>query len=178
MPLQLSEKEVVVNGMTERLKRATAVLVADYRGLTVADLRDLRTSLRNKGSEVQVIKNTLMRRACAEAGIAPPEGLLRGPTAVVLLYDDLSSPTKTLLDFAKTHEVFALRGGLVEGKPVDAAGVKALADLPTRDELRARLLSVIQAPQRQLVTVLAAPLRGLATVIRAHADHEGDASAA
>lgn len=68
--------------------------------------------------------------------------------------------------------------GLVEGKAVDAAGVKALADLPTREELRARLLSVIQAPQRQFVTVLAAPLRGLATVIQAHADKEGDASAA
>lgn len=178
MPLQLSEKEVVVTEMTERLKRATAVVVADYRGLTVAELRDLRSSLRKKGSEVQVIKNTLMRRACSEAGITPPTDLLRGPTAVVLLYDDLSSPTKTLLDFAKAHEVFALRGGLVEGKAVDAAGVKALADLPTREELRARLLSVIQAPQRQLVTVLAAPLRGLATVIQAHADKEGDASAA
>lgn len=117
MPLQLSEKEVVVTEMTERLKRATAVVVADYRGLTVAELRDLRSSLRKKGSEVQVIKNTLMRRACSEAGITPPTDLLRGPTAVVLLYDDLSSPTKTLLDFAKAHEVFALRGGSSRARP-------------------------------------------------------------
>lgn len=174
MPLLLSEKEVVVQGMTERLKRATAVIVADYRGLSVADLSHLRRELRKRGSEVQVIKNTLMRRACQAAGIEPPVALLQGPTAIVLLYDDLSSPTKVLLDFAKGREVFSLRGGLVEGQALGADSVKALANLPTRDELRAQLLSMLQGPQRQLVTVLNAPLQGLARVIQAHADKMGE----
>lgn len=174
MALRLHEKEAICGDMTERLGRTTAMLVADYRGLTVAELRQLRSVLREDGAEIQVIKNSLLRRACDAAGLEPPDGLLAGPTAVVLLYEDLSKPVKALLDFAKKHEELEIRGGLLEGRPLDAAGVKALADLPTKDELRAMLLGVLAGPSRQLVTVLQAPLRGLAAVINARVE-AGDA---
>jgi len=170
LPLQFREKEAIVQGMTERLGRAAAVVIADYRGLTVADVTGLRGRLREKGCDVQVIKNTLLRRACDAAGFQAPTDVLNGPTAVVLLYDDLSSPTKALIEFAKENAFFAIKGGLLDGKPLDAAGITALADLPSRDELRAMFLGVLQAPQRQLVTVLGAPLRNLVTVMNAYAD--------
>lgn len=177
MPLQRNEKESIVELMGERLGRATAIVVTDYRGLSVADLTGLRSSLRAKGCDVQVIKNTLLRRACEAAEIDPPAALLKGPTAVVLLYDDLASPTKALLEFAKKNERFEIRGGILDGKMLDAGGVKALADLPSRDELRAMLLGTLQAPQRQLVTVLGAPLRNLVTVLNAYADKDTDKAA-
>lgn len=177
MPLELREKTAIVEDMTGRLGRATAVVMADYRGLNVTELMGLRRTMRASGAELHVIKNTLMRRACVAAGIEPPAALLSGPTAVALLYDDLSRPAKALIEFAKQHEVFAIKGGIIEGKAMDERAVKALADLPSRDELRAMLLSVFQAPQRQLVTVLAAPMRDFVSVLHNYAE-KGEKAAA
>jgi large subunit ribosomal protein L10 len=177
LALKRSEKETIVQTMGERLGRATAIVMADYRGLSVADLTGLRGAMRANGCDVQVIKNTLMLRACQEADIEPPTALMKGPTAIVLLYDDLASPTKALLEFAKKHERFEIRGGVLDGKMLDAGGVKSLAELPSRDELRAMFLGTLQAPQRQLVTVLGAPLRSLVTVLSAYADKDADKAA-
>lgn len=177
MPLNRSEKEAVVNDMARRLKEAEAVVVTDYRGLTVSQIRKLRVQLRPQNSEFHVIKNSLARRAFELAGLEPPDELLTGPTALMLLYEDLSSPSKTLLGFVKeTNELLSIKGGLVGGRPMGADGVKALSELPSREELRALILGTFLAPQRRVVTVLSTPLRDLAGVLNARAE-AGDKAA-
>ncbi len=170
MALNRSQKEQIVETMAARLKDAGALIVADYRGLSVAELTDLRVRLRKSGSELHVIKNTLVKRAFSMAGLETPETLLSGPTAVALFFENLSEPAKTMLDFAKTHEAMSLKGGVVEGKGFGPAGVEMLSKLPTKDEVRGMILGVVQAPARQLAGVLQAPLRDLVSVIRNYAD--------
>ncbi len=170
MPLNRSQKVQIVETMAARLKEAGALIVADYRGLSVADLTDLRIRLRKSGSELHVIKNTLAKRAFDMAGIEAPEALLSGPTVMALFFESLSEPAKAMLEFAKTHDVISLKGGMVEGKAFGPAGVEMLSKLPTKDEARGMILAVIQAPSRQLVGVLQAPLRDLVSVIRNHAE--------
>ncbi len=175
MALKRREKEVVVADMAERLKRAEAIVITDYRGLNVSQFEDLRGKLRAAGSEIAVVKNSLLKRAMEQAGIAPQDQLLTGPTAVAFFYDDLSKPAKALREAAKTTEILSIKGGFMGASLLDAKAVEALADLPTRDELLATLLSVIQAPQRNLVTVIGAPMRNLLNVLNARVA-EGEAA--
>jgi large subunit ribosomal protein L10 len=172
LPLTRSEKAAAVDEITERLKRAEAIVVTDYRGLSVAQLGKLRRDLRAKGAEYHVVKNTLTLRALADAGMEAPAELLSGPTGLAFLFDDLSGPTKALKDCAKDTNILTIRGGLMGGSVLDAKGIEALADLPSREQLLAQLLGVLQAPQRQLVTILNTPLRDLVGVINAHAASE------
>jgi large subunit ribosomal protein L10 len=173
MPLRRSEKEDVIGKMAERLGRAGAIVVTDYRGLNVAQFEELRTKLREAGSEIAVVKNSLLRRAMAQAEISAPDELLRGPTAVAFLYDDLSRPAKVLREAVKSTEILTIKGGLMGATVMDARAVGALADLPTREELLASFLSVLQAPQRNLVTVLSAPMRNLLNVLNARVSEAG-----
>jgi large subunit ribosomal protein L10 len=167
LPLTRSEKQDVVAEVTDRLKKAQAIVVTDYRGLDVHQFETLRTKLRESGSEITVIKNSLLRRALVDAGMDTPDDLLAGPTAVAFLYDDISSPAKALRATVKDTEILTIKGGLMGGARLDASGVEALADLPSREELRATFLGVLQAPQRNLVTVMSAPLRDILGVLKA-----------
>lgn len=167
MPLQRDEKEAIVAEMTEQLGNAEAVVVTDYRGLDVAEISDLRRKLRECGSQLQVIKNTLAQRAFADADIELPEEMLLGPTAVALLFEELASPAKVLLECAKKTGRLAIKGGLMGGRLLDADGVTALSTLPTREELLSQVLGVITAPQRGTVTVLQAPMRDFLNVLNA-----------
>jgi large subunit ribosomal protein L10 len=173
LPLRRSEKEAVVADMAERLQRAEAIVLADYRGLTVKRLIALRRVLRDCQAEIQVIKNTLVLRAFQEAGLQPPTELLTGPTAVALMYDELSAPTKALLDVTKETELLVIKGGILSGRLTDAASIRALAELPSRPELLAQLLGVLKAPMRQCVTVLNAPLQGFVNVLHARSEQAG-----
>jgi large subunit ribosomal protein L10 len=175
LPLSRSEKVAVVEQMAARLKECDALVLADYRGLDVAEMTELRTSLRKHGSEIHVIKNTLVRRAFELAEMETPEALLSGPTAIALFFEDLSSPAKALLDFAEEHDVLQIKGGMLEGDLLDAAGVDGLSSLPTKDEVRSMILGVLTAPRRQVVTVLHAPLRDLVSVIRNYSETGGEA---
>ncbi len=170
MPLTRSQKAQVVEDMAARLKEANALVVADYRGLSDAEMKALRGELRKSGATMTVIKNTLARRAFEMAGIEPPANLLGGPTAIALFVEDLSTPAKAILDFAKKQELLEVKGGMLEGKHIDAAGVEMMSKLPTKDELRGLIVGVIQAPSRQLVSVLQAPMRDLVGVLRAKVD--------
>jgi large subunit ribosomal protein L10 len=171
MPLSRREKEAVVDRVATRLKDVEAIIIADYRGLTVSQLGRLRGELRRHDSELHVIKNTLARRAFQRAGLEPPDDLLSGPTALLFFSDELAGPAKALLDFVKeANELLVIKGGLVSGRRTSEAGVKALAELPSREELRGLLLGALNAPPRQLVTVLSSPLRDLAGVIQARVD--------
>lgn len=160
------EKEEMVSSIREKLARSRSVVLIDYRGLTVAQATRLRRRLREAGVEYRVLKNTMVRLAAKELGLAL-ENYLEGPTALAFGYKDPVAPAKALADFIKEFKILEIKAGVVEGQVVDAAGVKALADLPPREILLGKVLSGIQAPLVGLVSVLGGPMRGLVYAVEA-----------
>ncbi|ADG04920.1 50S ribosomal protein L10 [Kyrpidia spormannii] len=144
------EKVQAVEEITAKLRDARAAIITDYRGLNVAEMTELRKRLREAGVEFKVVKNTLTRRATAAVQVQDLDQHLTGPTAIAFGFDDVVVPAKILSEFAKDHKALEIKGGLIEGKAVDAAGVDALAKLPPREGLLSMLLSVMQAPMRNL----------------------------
>jgi large subunit ribosomal protein L10 len=151
----LLEKQQMVSDVTEKLKESSCTVVADYRGLTVAQVTQLRKTLREAGIEFQVLKNTVVRRATAQAELTDLDAVLTGPTAIAF-GKDVVAPAKVLSDFAKKNDKLQIKGGVVEGRVVDAAQIKALADLPSREGLLSMLLSVLQAPVRNFALAVKA----------------------
>jgi large subunit ribosomal protein L10 len=151
----LAEKQQLVSEVAAKLRDSSTTVVADYRGLTVAQVTELRKQLREAGVEFQVIKNTLTRRATAEAGYSELDEHLVGPSAIAFSADAVA-PAKILIDFAKKNENLKVKAGVVEGKVVDAAQIKALAELPSREGLLSMLLSVLQAPIRNFALAVKA----------------------
>ncbi|GAP61691.1 large subunit ribosomal protein L10 [Ardenticatena maritima] len=172
MPITRAKKEALVADLTERSQRAQAIIFTEYRGLTVAEMTDFRRQLREKapGSVYMVAKNTLLRLALSQAGLPVPEELLTGPTAVLFAEEDPAAAAKTLLAFAKDHELLKVKGGIVTGQIVDEAGIEALSKLPSREELLATLIATIQAPAQKLVMLLQAPQRDLILTLKAYAE--------
>jgi large subunit ribosomal protein L10 len=157
-----------VDELKQKLGRATSVIVADYRGLDVFAVNALRAKLRATGScEYRVVKNSILRRACEGTGVASIASHAKGPTALALAFGDPVALAKTLVDFAKQHEVFQLRAGVLEGKALDKSEIATLATLPSLSELRARIVGVLQAPAQKLVMVLSAPAAQLARLTEA-----------
>jgi large subunit ribosomal protein L10 len=152
----LQEKQQQVAEVTAKLRESSCTIVADYRGLNVAQVTQLRKQLREAGVEFQVLKNTLVRRATAEAQLTELDSALTGPTAIAFSKDDVVAAAKILSDFAKKNEALKLKAGVVEGKVVDTAQIKALADLPSREGLLSMLLSVLQAPIRNFALAVKA----------------------
>ena len=155
------EKEAEVALIKDRLQRAKALVLADYRGLNVGEATELRKLLRQAGIEYKVVKNTLAMRAIHEAAITGLEPYLTGPTALAIGYGDPVVPAKILAAFAKEHKKLELKAGLLEGRVLGRAEVKALADLPAREQMLAIVAGVMQAPFRGLVTVFSGPIRNL-----------------
>jgi large subunit ribosomal protein L10 len=149
-----NEKEAVIAEVAQLLTERENVFVSDYRGLTMAQLTELRAKLRESGASFRVVKNTLGGIAAERAGRVELSPLLSGPTAVTFCGDDLVGAAKALADFAKTHPQLAVRGGLLEMNLIDAESVKALASLPPRDALIAQVVGTMAAPMTGLVTVL------------------------
>lgn len=170
--LTRTQKEQQVAELREKLGRATSVILADYRGVRVQQVNELRRRLRTGSNgadyEYRVTKNTLLRRAVAgsEVGQALTPHF-EGPTAVALAFGDPIALAKILVDFSKQHEVFEIKGGLLEGRPVDAGEIATLATLPSLEELRARLVGLVQAPAQKLATLIATPGAQLARVVEA-----------
>ncbi len=160
------------------LKGATAVYVSRNTGLTVEEVTELRRQLRGVGAVHRVVKNTLAARAAAEAGIAGLEKFLSGPTVITVSKSDIVAPAKILTDFAKTHEKIQVVGGVVEGKATDPADVKAIAELPSKEQLVAKLLGSLQAPATGMVRVLNGPATNLVRVLQAITDKRQAAEAA
>lgn len=177
--LTRAQKQQFVDEFKEKLDRATCVYLVDYRGLDVPSANALRARIRSEGQgdyEYRVAKNTLLKRACAETRSAALADQLDGPTAVALSYGDPVGLAKILSEFAKDHGVFELRAGVLEGEPVTSADIGKLATLPTLEELRAKLVGLIQAPAGQLVRLLGEPGAGLARLLearRANLESEG-----
>lgn len=144
----LEEKKTIVAEVKEKLQNSASSIIVDYRGLNVAQATDLRKQLREAGVEFKVIKNTLARRATAEANLTELDEHLTGPTAVAFSPEDAVVAAKVLSKFSKNNEDLKLKVGIVEGKIVNVDEIKALADLPSREGLLSMLLSVLQAPMR------------------------------
>ena len=177
------DKERLVTELTERLKSSQTLIVADYRGLTNAEIDALRGKLLEEGARFSVVKNTLTRRAAEAAGADALLALLEGPTAIAFLESggDPAAVAKALADTAKTTRVLAIKGGLLEGRPMSAEEVDALAKLPPADVVRAQLLGAITGPLTTLVALFNAPLQNLVGLIDARIEQlqaEGDTSAA
>lgn len=154
LAIRRAEKEQIVQSVAERMRRSKSIVLADYRGLTVAEDTELRARLRQAGIDYSVVKNTLTTRAAEQAEIEGLEPFLTGPTAIAFSYDDPVAPAKILHEFSREHKALELKGGYVEGKVVDAKEIEALAKLPSREGLLSMLLSVLQAPMRNLAYVL------------------------
>jgi large subunit ribosomal protein L10 len=158
-------KSEIVEELAEEFRGSTSMLVADPRGLTVAGIKDLRIRLREQGATFRVSKNTLARIAAREAGQEPLLDLLEGPTGIALCHEDPAPVAKAMADFARTSRLLEVRGGVLEGRVIDAATVRTLATLPPREELYAKLVGSIASPISGFVNVIAAIPRGLVVAL-------------
>ncbi|OXS52765.1 50S ribosomal protein L10 [Cohnella sp. CIP 111063] len=151
----IAAKQQEVDAIAAKLRESSSTVIADYRGLNVAQVTLLRKQLREAGVEFQVLKNSLVSRAAASAELSDLDAVLTGPTAVAFGADAVA-PAKILSDFAKKNDALKIKGGIVDGVFYDAAQVKALADLPSREGLLSMLLSVLQAPVRNFALAVKA----------------------
>lgn len=168
-----AEKQATVAEIKEKLEKAKGAVLADYRGLNVADATKLRRTLREAGVEFRVLKNTMTRIAAQEAGIQGLDTYLEGPTAVAFGFTDLVAPAKILSQFAKENKNLVIKAGIIEGKVVNEEGVKALAELPPKDVLIAKMLGSMQAPLSGLVNVLQGNIRNLVYALEAVRKQKG-----
>ena len=168
----LEEKRALVAALAEKMKNASAGVLVDYKGINVADDTKLRRDLRNAGVEYAVIKNTMLRFAIDELGLKELEQHLEGTTALAVSTDDAIAPAKVVSEFIKKNklentEVLTIKAGIVDGKVISADDVKALASLPSREVLIAKLLGSMQAPISNTVGVLQGVIRNAVYVLDA-----------
>jgi large subunit ribosomal protein L10 len=175
------DKERVVADLTERLRTTETLLVADYRGLTMPQIDELRTKLLEHGARFAVVKNTLTRRAAEAAGSDSLLALLEGPTAIAFLESggDPVAVAKALVDAARDTRVLEVRGGMLEGRPVEPGEIESLAKLPPVDILRGQVLAAVTAPLTAIIGLFTAPLQDLYGLIDARIEQlqaQGDTS--
>ena len=144
-----TKKQIVVE-IADKLKASKSTVVVDYRGLNVAELTELRKQLREAGIDFKVYKNSMTRRAADAVELSGLNEALTGPNAVAFSNEDVVAPAKIINDFAKKHEALEIKAGVIEGNLATAEDIKALAELPSREGLLSMLLSVLQAPIRNL----------------------------
>lgn len=181
--MKKEDKERVVAELTERLRTTETLLVADYRGLTMPQIDELRSKLIEHGARFTVVKNTLTRRAAEAAGSDTLLALLEGPTAIAFLESDGDpvAVAKALVDAARETRVLEVRGGVLEGRPIEAAEIESLAKLPPLDVLRSQVLATVIAPITGILALFTAPLQDLYGLIDARIEQleaQGDTSAA
>ena len=178
--MKKEQKEQVVEELTERLRSAETLLVADYRGLTMPQIDALRTRLLESGARFSVVKNTLTRRAAEAAGADALLALLEGPSAIAFLEaeGDMVAAAKALADTARESRVLVVRGGVMQGRTMTAAEVESLATLPPVDILRGQVLGAIVAPVTVLMGLLTAPLQNLHGLLDARIEQLGGTDAA
>jgi large subunit ribosomal protein L10 len=160
------DKAAAVAELTEDFRSSNAAVLTEYRGLTVAQLKELRRSL-GAQTYYAVVKNTLTRIAAREAGVTAFDGLLVGPSAIAFVKGDPVEAAKGLRDFARVHPMLVIKGGLLDGKPLSPDEIKKLADLESREVLLAKLAGAMQASLQNAVSLFAAPLAQAARVIDA-----------
>jgi large subunit ribosomal protein L10 len=164
---QMARKVEVVAEVKTRMEEASASIVSEYRGLSVAELAELRTALSAVGGDYKIFKNTLVRRAIDGGDYQPLSEYLSGPSALTFVQGDVSAVAKALRDFSRANPHLVIKGGLADGSLLTAADLAALAELPPRDVLLARLAGALAAPMQQMAGLLQALPRNLAYGISA-----------
>jgi large subunit ribosomal protein L10 len=175
MAISREKKEQIVKDLAEKLSRSSGLIMADYRGLTTADLTQLRNKLRDEETGFHVVKNSLVKRAMEAVGLPWDDALFDGPTAIGFCYEDIPGPAKVLLDFSSEGKTLSIRGGLLGDAVLDAAQISDLASLPSGEVLIAQVVARISGPLFGLVNVLSAPLRDLVYVLQARVGQLGEA---
>src|SRR5918999_4826473 len=152
-------KERIVGELVERLRASETLIVADYRGLTMSEIDDVRTKLLEHGARFSVVKNTLTKRAAEEAGVKELVELLEGPTAIAFVQEgDMVAVAKTLSDTARDTKILSIKGGILQGRPMTAEQVRDLAKLPSIEIVKGQTLGVIVAPLYAFVGLVATPV--------------------
>lgn len=183
MAISKKRKEELVSEYVGMLQNAKGVVITEYRGMTMKQLDDLRAKLREHNGGLTITKNTLLKIALNEVGMAIPEDLLVGPVALAVAYEDLSTTIKTVLEYAGGNDVFVVKGGIIGASAVRAADLDAISKLPTLDVLRAQLIGMtimpltqfmglLNEPGRQVVAVIQAATDGLVNVLAAYSQKE------
>lgn len=163
----LQAKVQVIEEIKEKISSSQSMVLVDYRGLNVAQLTELRKRYREAGVDYKVYKNTMMRFAFKELGLEEFNEFLKGPSGVAFGMNDPVSAAKISTEFAKTNDKLEIRAGIVDGKVIGVEGVKALAELPSREVLVAQVLGGLNAPIQGFANVLQGTIRGLAIVLNA-----------
>ena len=172
------QKAHAIDELTDSLKRAQLAVLTDYRGLKVSDLQGLRATLRPMGAEFHVAKNTLTRIAAGNAGMQGLDALLEGPSGLVFAFTDPVQTAKAVADFVRSSRVLTVKGGVMGDRVVSAADVEAIATLPSREELQAKLLGMMISPMQRTLSVLSGPARSMVYLLNARAEQEPAAQAA
>jgi large subunit ribosomal protein L10 len=173
LPKTKAEKQAELAELTDALRQAQVVILTEYRGLTVGDINKIRGQLRAKGTTFSVAKNTLTSLALKAEGLAAPEDLLKGPTALAFVRDDIPGSTRLLNQFVRETRILTVKGAILGQSVLKGDQVDQLQDMPTKDMSRAAIAGAVVGPLTQLVGVLNAPLREIAYVIQQRADQLG-----
>ena len=169
----LEQKKQQLAELSEKLKNSVTGVIVNYKGITGADDTKLRKSLREAGDEYKVVKNTLLGRALKEAGIDGLDSVLEGTTAIALSSEDYVGAAKILCEYADKSKTFEVKAGFVDGKMIDAEGVKNLAKLPSKEVLLAQVLGGLNAPITGFANVLNVTMKGLVVSLNAIAEKKG-----
>lgn len=170
--LILESKKQFVKELKERLEKSSVVILTDYKGLDVEAMTELRAKLRQADVEYQVVKNTMLRLASEGTGAEVIKDSFIGPSAIAMSYEDPVAPAKVLTDFAKDNDKLEIKIGVMDGKVLDISAIKALSDLPSRDQLLATVLSAMNAVPTSLVTALSDVPRRMVNVLQAIKDQK------
>ena len=170
MAISKKQKEELVEQYKKWIEESDGLVLTHFHKLSVNDISDLRKEIRESGGEFHIIKNTLAKLAFEESGREWKENVFSGPTALGISYENPSGLAKTLKNFAKEHGTIEIKSGYLAERLVSAEEINALADLPSMDDMRAKLLSTIAAPASKLVRTLAEPGRQVAAVLKSYSE--------
>ncbi len=170
--MNIEQKKQFVHELKQRLDRCCVAILTDYKGLDVQTMTELRAKFSEANIEYQVVKNTMLRLASEGTGVEAIKDSFKGPSAIALSYDDPVAPAKILTEFAKTNDKLEIKIGVMDGKVLDFSAIKALSDLPSREQLLATLLSAMNGVPRALVTALGDVPRRMVNVLQAIKDQK------
>jgi large subunit ribosomal protein L10 len=172
LAISKNRKKEIVAEYTAWIKKSQAMILAEYKGLPMAELDALRSKMREAGGEFHVVKNTLGQIAFKEAGLPLPEKLFEGSTAIGFAFEDAPAAAKMLNDYIRNSEFLKIKGGYLGAQVMSPAQVKSLADLPPLPVVRAQLLGTLLAPASRIARTLAEPGRQIAAILKAYAERE------
>lgn len=168
-----AQKAAQIDVLSDSLSRSQLTIIADYRGLSVVALQDLRSRLRPVEAEFKIAKNTLTRIAADRVGIEGLEAQLEGPTAIMFAFGDPVAPAKVISDFVRSSRILTVRAGVMNGQVLDARDVEAISSLPPREELLGKLVGLLASPMARTVGVLSGPSRSVAYLVNARIEALG-----